>query len=142
MESVLSTGRLDSSQDATDFLVTMENTIKLLGPQLTHNHTKLDTTETGTCAESHRGAPPQILLTGFTGFTVSNMSHNQVEIEIRVQRGKTPPTGPVHLTTQNATVVTDWATAAGTGVSPGKPAFPSSGLQLCSASNIRLHFPL
>lgn len=57
-------------------------------------------------------------------FAISNMLHNQVEAEIAVQRGKTPPTGPVHLTTENATVVTDWATAAGTGVYPGKPLFP------------------
>ncbi|XP_070684424.1 adhesion G protein-coupled receptor E5-like [Pempheris klunzingeri] len=39
--------------------------------------------------------------------------------EIAVQREKTPPTGPVHLTNKNATLDTDWATAVGTGSYPG-----------------------
>lgn len=52
------------------------------------------------------------------------MLHNQVEAEIAVQRGRTPPTGVIRLSTENATVVTDWATAAGTGAYPGKPLFP------------------
>lgn len=56
------------------------------------------------------------------------MLHNQVEAEIAVQRGETPPTGPIHLSTENASVVTDWATVARTGVYRGKPLFPRSSL--------------
>lgn len=69
MESVLSIGRLNSSQDVTDLLGTMENAIMLIGPQLTHNLTKLDTTETGKRAQSHNSVPPQIILTDFNMFT-------------------------------------------------------------------------
>lgn len=69
------------------------------------------------------------------------MLHNQVEAEIAVRRGKTPPTGPVHLSTENASVVMDWETAAGTGVYPGKPLFPRSSLQMCRTSHIHLRFP-
>ncbi|TDH15987.1 hypothetical protein EPR50_G00014670 [Perca flavescens] len=54
------------------------------------------------------------------------LKDNRTEIEtsetdavIAVQRGKTPPTGPIHLTTENATLDTDWTTAAGTGSYPG-----------------------
>ncbi|XP_076004043.1 adhesion G protein-coupled receptor E5 isoform X2 [Genypterus blacodes] len=39
--------------------------------------------------------------------------------QIAVQRGKTAPTGPLHLTTENASLDTDWATATGTGPYPG-----------------------
>lgn len=54
--------------------------------------------------------------------------NNQVEAEIAVQRGARRPTGPIHLTTENASVVTDWATAAGTGSYPGKPLGPQVSL--------------
>lgn len=43
----------------------------------------------------------------------------ETDAEIAVRRGKTPPTGPIHLTNDNATLDTDWATAAGTGPYPG-----------------------
>lgn len=46
------------------------------------------------------------------------------DAEIAVQRGQTPPTGPIHLTNDNATLDTDWTTAAGTGSYPGKPLLP------------------
>ncbi|XP_011610834.2 CD97 antigen-like isoform X1 [Takifugu rubripes] len=88
IESVLSSGPPGSAQSVSHLLTTMENAVRLIGPQLKHNRTKLDTTET-------------------------------VEAEIAVQRGARRPTGPIHLTTENATVVTDWATAAGTGSYPG-----------------------
>ncbi|XP_040001135.1 adhesion G protein-coupled receptor E5 [Xiphias gladius] len=38
---------------------------------------------------------------------------------IAVQRGKTRPTGPIHLTNQDASLDTDWETATGTGTYPG-----------------------
>ncbi|XP_040043009.2 adhesion G protein-coupled receptor E5 [Gasterosteus aculeatus] len=43
----------------------------------------------------------------------------EMDAEIAVQRGQTPPTGPIHLTNDNATLDTDWTTAAGTGSYPG-----------------------
>lgn len=48
------------------------------------------------------------------------MLSDYVDADIAVQRGKTRPTGPIHLTTENATLDTDWTTAAGTGSYPGK----------------------
>lgn len=86
-EAILSPGHLDSSEDVSGLLGTVENAIRLIGPQLKHNLTKLETTET--------------------------------DAEIAVQRGKTRPTGPIHLTNENATLDTDWTTAAGTGSYPG-----------------------
>lgn len=68
MESVLSAGGLDNIQDVNDFLVAMEDAIMLIGPQLTHNLTKLDTTETGKCAESHSSVLPRVILTDFNMF--------------------------------------------------------------------------
>ncbi|KAM9314708.1 adhesion G protein-coupled receptor E5 isoform 2-T2 [Pholidichthys leucotaenia] len=51
-------------------------------------------------------------------------NHTKIETsetgaEIAVQRGKTRPTGPIHLTSENASLDTDWTTAAGTGLYPG-----------------------
>ncbi|XP_068583927.1 adhesion G protein-coupled receptor E2-like [Cebidichthys violaceus] len=43
----------------------------------------------------------------------------ETDLEIAVQRGKTPPTGPIHLTNENASLDTDWTTAAGMGSYPG-----------------------
>ncbi|XP_075946885.1 adhesion G protein-coupled receptor E5 [Anarhichas minor] len=43
----------------------------------------------------------------------------ETDIEIAVQRGKTPPTGPIHLTNDNAALDTDWTTAAGMESYPG-----------------------
>lgn len=121
--SLLSTGHLDSSQHVTDLLVTMENAIMLIGPQLTQSPTLLETTENGKRAQSH-----SIVLTDLDMFagtlTFSDMLHNQVEAEIAVQWGKATPTGLVHLHAGNATVVTDWETAAGTGAYPGKRLIP------------------
>lgn len=48
-----------------------------------------------------------------------------IDVEIAVQRGKTRPTGPIHLTNENASLDTDWTTAAGTGSYPGKLLFSS-----------------
>lgn len=68
IESVLSSGHLSSSQDMNDLLLTMENAILLIGPQLKHNLTKLDTTETGNHAQSGNSVLPQILRTDFNMF--------------------------------------------------------------------------
>lgn len=68
------------------------------------------------------------------------MLHNQVEAEIAVQRGKTLPTEPIRLTTENATVVTNWSTAAGMGVYPGNPLLPSSSLEMCNTSKLHICF--
>lgn len=62
LESVLSSGHLTSVQDVSELLLTMEDAILLIGPQLKHNLTKLDTTETGNRAQSCDGVLPQILL--------------------------------------------------------------------------------
>ncbi|XP_069570704.1 adhesion G protein-coupled receptor E5 [Brachyistius frenatus] len=43
----------------------------------------------------------------------------ETEAEIAVQRGKTRPTGPIYLANENASLNTDWTTAAGTGTYPG-----------------------
>ncbi|XP_059191988.1 adhesion G protein-coupled receptor E2 isoform X2 [Centropristis striata] len=86
-ETILSPGHLDSSEDVSGLLETVENAIMLIGPQLKHNRNKIETTET--------------------------------DAQIAVQRGETQPVGPVHLTSENATLDTDWATAAGTGPYPG-----------------------
>ncbi|XP_056264256.1 adhesion G protein-coupled receptor E5 [Pseudoliparis swirei] len=44
---------------------------------------------------------------------------NETDAEIAVQRGTTPPIGPIHLTNANATLDTDWTTAAGMGAYQG-----------------------
>ncbi|KAF6723919.1 CD97 antigen [Oryzias melastigma] len=49
----------------------------------------------------------------------TNMGTTETDVQIKVQRGKTRPTGPVHLTSGNASLSTDWETAAGTGKYPG-----------------------
>ncbi|XP_032386919.1 adhesion G protein-coupled receptor E1 isoform X1 [Etheostoma spectabile] len=86
-DAFLSPGQLDSSEDVSGLLSTMENAILLIGPQLKNNRRQIGTSET--------------------------------DLDIAVQRGKTPPTGPIHLTNENATLDTDWTTAAGTGSYPG-----------------------
>ncbi|XP_074485267.1 adhesion G protein-coupled receptor E3-like [Sebastes fasciatus] len=83
IEAILSPGHLDSSEDVSGLLGTVENAIMLIGPQLKRNRTKIENTE--------------------------------IDAEIAVQRGMTRPTGPIHLTNENATLDTDWTTAAGTG---------------------------
>ena len=143
MESVLSTGCLDSGQDVTDLLVTVEKAIMLIGPQLKHNLTKLDTTQTGKCAQSHTSVLPQIILADFNMFVgtlpfLISWLHNQVEAEIAVHRGKTPPTGPIPLSKENPRVTTDWTTAAGTGVSAGNPPPPPRlSLPLIQSANVQ-----
>ncbi|XP_033480302.1 adhesion G protein-coupled receptor E5 [Epinephelus lanceolatus] len=86
-ETILSPRHLDSVEDVSRLLETVENAIMLIGPQLKDNHTKLETTET--------------------------------DAQIAVQRGRTRPTGPIHLTNENATLDTDWTIAAGEGPYPG-----------------------
>ncbi|XP_028256735.1 CD97 antigen-like isoform X2 [Parambassis ranga] len=84
---ILSPGHVNSSEDVSGLLSTVEKSLLLIGPQLKGNRTKMETTET--------------------------------DAEIAVKRGKTPPTGPIHLTNENASLDTDWATAAGTETYPG-----------------------
>ncbi|XP_054635927.1 putative adhesion G protein-coupled receptor E4P isoform X2 [Dunckerocampus dactyliophorus] len=86
-EKVLSSVDMDTSEDMYGLLSTMEKSIRLIGPQLRGNLTKMGSTET--------------------------------DVEIAVQRGRSPPTGLVRLKTENATLDTDWTTAAGTGSYPG-----------------------
>uniref|UniRef100_A0A3Q2QMJ9 Adhesion G protein-coupled receptor E1 n=1 Tax=Fundulus heteroclitus TaxID=8078 RepID=A0A3Q2QMJ9_FUNHE len=49
----------------------------------------------------------------------TKMETQEMEAEIAVRRGITPPTGPIHLTSEHAHLNTDWSTAAGTGSYPG-----------------------
>ncbi|XP_040892111.1 adhesion G protein-coupled receptor E2 isoform X2 [Toxotes jaculatrix] len=86
-DNILSPAPLKSSKHVSMLLSTVENFIKLIGPQLKNNYTKMETTET--------------------------------EAEIVVQRGRTPPTGPILLTNENARLDTDWETATGMGTYPG-----------------------
>ncbi|XP_071360802.1 adhesion G protein-coupled receptor E5 [Trachinotus anak] len=86
-ETILSPGHLESSQHVTALLGTVEKSILLIAPQLKHNLTKMETTET--------------------------------DAEIAVKKGKTQPTGPIHLTNENAALDIDWETATGTGRYPG-----------------------
>nr|XP_057947656.1 adhesion G protein-coupled receptor E5 [Doryrhamphus excisus] len=86
-ESVLSSVDTDTSEDMYGLLSTMEKSIRLIGPQLKGNLTRMGSTET--------------------------------DVEITVHRGRSPPSGLVLLKTENATLDTDWTTAAGTGSYPG-----------------------
>lgn len=59
-----------------------------------------------------------------------------VDAEIAVERGQAPPTGPVRLTVEKASLDTDWTTAAGTESYPGFAyAALLSYANLSSASN-------
>uniref|UniRef100_A0A1A8I2V3 CD97 molecule n=3 Tax=Nothobranchius TaxID=28779 RepID=A0A1A8I2V3_NOTKU len=49
----------------------------------------------------------------------TKMGTTEMDAQIAVQRGKTRPTGPLHLTNEFASLNTDWTTAAGTGPYPG-----------------------
>ncbi|KAM3864607.1 adhesion G protein-coupled receptor E5-like [Diretmus argenteus] len=86
-EDLLSSGRLESSEDVSGLLGAVEDGVKLIGPQLKGNHTRKET--------------------------------NQTVVELAVRRGRTPPTGPIHLTNDDARMDTDWRTAAGNGTYPG-----------------------
>nr|XP_061844409.1 adhesion G protein-coupled receptor E5-like [Nerophis lumbriciformis] len=86
-ENILSSVDMDATEDMYELLSTVENAIRLIGPQLKGNLTKMDSTET--------------------------------DVAIAVQRGSSPPTGPFYLKTENATLNTDWKTAAGTETYPG-----------------------
>ncbi|KAL3067192.1 hypothetical protein OYC64_017013 [Pagothenia borchgrevinki] len=46
VESILSPGQLNSSEDVSGLLSTVENAIMLIGPQLKDKHTRMETTET------------------------------------------------------------------------------------------------
>ncbi|KAM9769281.1 adhesion G protein-coupled receptor E5 isoform 2-T2 [Menidia menidia] len=49
----------------------------------------------------------------------TRIESSETDAQIAVRRGKTLPTGPLHLSNENATLSTDWSTAAGTGPYPG-----------------------
>ncbi|XP_077428050.1 adhesion G protein-coupled receptor E5-like [Vanacampus margaritifer] len=86
-ESVLSSVNMDTSEDMYGLLSTMENSIRLIGPQLRGNRT--------------------------------SMGSNETAVEIAVRRGRSPPTGTIHLGNENSALDTDWTTATGTGAYPG-----------------------
>ena len=46
-EAMLSPGHMDSIEDVSELLGTVENAIKFIGPQLKDSHTRIETTETG-----------------------------------------------------------------------------------------------
>ncbi|XP_041958774.1 adhesion G protein-coupled receptor E1-like isoform X6 [Alosa sapidissima] len=49
----------------------------------------------------------------------TKMESQHIEAELAVKRGRTPPTGPVMLSTENASFNTSWEMAAGNGTYPG-----------------------
>ncbi|XP_029927681.1 CD97 antigen isoform X2 [Myripristis murdjan] len=49
----------------------------------------------------------------------SSMGTPETEMKFAVHKGQTPPTGPIHLTTEAVKLDTDWTTAAGNGTYPG-----------------------
>ncbi|XP_041958798.1 adhesion G protein-coupled receptor E1-like isoform X1 [Alosa sapidissima] len=49
----------------------------------------------------------------------TKMESQHTEAELAVKRGRTPPTGPVMLSTENASFNTSWEMAAGNGTYPG-----------------------
>ncbi|KAG7223729.1 hypothetical protein INR49_026411 [Caranx melampygus] len=50
---------------------------------------------------------------------ITKMETTETEVVIAVKKGKTQPTGPIHLTNENAELHTDWETTTGTGTYPG-----------------------
>ncbi|XP_029991385.1 CD97 antigen isoform X2 [Sphaeramia orbicularis] len=86
-EVMLSPGQLDNTEDVSELLSTVEDSIRFVGPQLKDNSTRIETSQT--------------------------------DIDIALQRTKTRPTGPIHLTSENARLDTDWETASGNGTYPG-----------------------
>ncbi|XP_029943399.1 CD97 antigen isoform X1 [Salarias fasciatus] len=49
----------------------------------------------------------------------TKLATTETDAEIAVQRGESPPTGPLVLAGEHARLDTDWSTAAGTGAYPG-----------------------
>ncbi|KAM4604391.1 adhesion G protein-coupled receptor E5-like isoform 2-T2 [Polymixia lowei] len=86
-DDLLSPGHLNNSDKVSGLLGVVEQSMKLIGPQLKDNHTRME---------------------------ISN-----IEAELVVRKGTTPPTGPIHLTNENASLDTDWRTATGNGTYPG-----------------------
>ncbi|XP_024914372.1 CD97 antigen isoform X2 [Cynoglossus semilaevis] len=86
-DTILSPGHLDSREDVSKLLGTVENSIMFIGPQLKNNQTKMNTSET--------------------------------DAVIAVRKGNSRPSGPIHLTIDNAALDTDWETATGTGTYAG-----------------------
>uniref|UniRef100_A0A4W5KY72 Uncharacterized protein n=1 Tax=Hucho hucho TaxID=62062 RepID=A0A4W5KY72_9TELE len=80
-------GVLNNSREVSGLLGAVEDAMRLIGPQLRHNHTTLNKTHTVT--------------------------------ELAVRRGQTPPTGPISLANDNASLDTSWETATGNGTFPG-----------------------
>uniref|UniRef100_A0A4W5LCV6 GAIN domain-containing protein n=1 Tax=Hucho hucho TaxID=62062 RepID=A0A4W5LCV6_9TELE len=80
-------GVLNNSREVSGLLGTVEDAMRLIGPQLRHNHTTMNKTHTVT--------------------------------ELAVRRGQTPPTGPISLANDNASLDTSWETATGNGTFSG-----------------------
>lgn len=54
IDGILSTDGVDSTEDVSGLLGTVEKAVTLIGPQLKHNRTRLETTKTGTKNSFHR----------------------------------------------------------------------------------------
>ncbi|XP_062388946.1 adhesion G protein-coupled receptor E5-like [Sardina pilchardus] len=95
IEEILSSGRCisDCSQVAELFAI-MEEAMMLIGPQLIGPKRGESQQGHAACQRTHIGA------------------------ELAVKRGRTPPTGPVMLSTENASFNTSWEMAAGNGTYP------------------------
>ncbi|XP_029358553.1 CD97 antigen [Echeneis naucrates] len=86
-DAIKSPALLSSTGHVSALLSTLENSIKLIGPQLKDNLTKMEAAG--------------------------------IDAQVAIQKGKTRPTGPIHLADENARLDTDWETATGTGTYPG-----------------------
>ncbi|KPP66637.1 CD97 antigen precursor-like [Scleropages formosus] len=86
-DDLLSSEALESSSQVSELLSSMENAIKLIGPQLKKNRTRKES--------------------------------KHAEVELLITREKSPPRGPIHLSTEHAQLDTTWETAAGTSAYPG-----------------------
>ncbi|KAL1005084.1 hypothetical protein UPYG_G00054290, partial [Umbra pygmaea] len=58
MDGILSLGLLANSREVSGFLGTVENAMRLIGPQLKNNHTSMDTDHTEVDLEVRRGQTP------------------------------------------------------------------------------------
>ncbi|XP_048869712.1 adhesion G protein-coupled receptor E1-like [Brienomyrus brachyistius] len=86
-DTVLSSDTLQHKGHVSKLLSSMENILRLIGPQLRGNHTRLETHHT--------------------------------EADVWVRRERSPPQGPVHLSTEHVQLSTTWENALGASTYPG-----------------------
>lgn len=86
-DNVLASGFAEKEENTYALLSVVENSIKLIAPQLRDTETAIETEKT--------------------------------DVKIAMYKGETPPTGSVQLSSENATLDTDWTTATGSGPYPG-----------------------